>query len=330
MDHDKFKYFAVELSLPTYPNPIQQHIERRALSVEALHRRVEEITRDLDAEVVGQIGDLRGFYLIKTANHHVHRRLSLAVDSGDLAWMEPQVPRKRLFSRTSIPNFKKQSRESVQPRELHERQSFQQTLGITDPGFPKQWHLYNSKAPITNDHNVSGVWLDGTTGKGVTVCIMDDGIDITNPDITANFVPEGSYDFNNPRNGNNPKPSGSDENHGTRCAGEVAAVKNNVCGVGMAYNSGVSGVRILSAPTTDADEATAINYAYQINSIYSCSWGPTDDGQSMEKPPRLPMRAFENGVANGRGGKGSIYVFAAGNGGENGDNWFVVSLFNAN
>ena len=32
-----------------------------------------------------------------------------------------------------------------------------------------------------------------------------------------------------------------DDNHGTRCAGEIAAVKNDVCGVGIAYGAKVAG-----------------------------------------------------------------------------------------
>lgn len=37
--------------------------------------------------------------------------------------------------------------------------------------------------------------------------------------------------------------------HGTRCAGEVsAAANNNICGVGVAYNSKVAGVCQTSAP----------------------------------------------------------------------------------
>lgn len=36
-----------------------------------------------------------------------------------------------------------------------------------------------------------------------------------------------------------------DDHHGTRCAGQIAAVKNDVCGVGIAYNSKVAGVRIV-------------------------------------------------------------------------------------
>ena len=106
----------------------------------------------------------------------------------------------------------------------------------------------------------------------------------------------------------------NDDQHGTRCAGEIAAVKNEVCGVGVAYNSKVSGVRILSGAISDADEAAALNYGFNETSLYSCSWGPPDDGRSMEAPSSLIKKAVLNGIENGRGGKGSIFVFASGNG----------------
>lgn len=105
-----------------------------------------------------------------------------------------------------------------------------------------------------------------------------------------------------------------DDHHGTRCAGQIAAVKNDVCGVGVAYDSKVAGVRILSGPISDVDEAAALNYGFQNVSIYSCSWGPPDDGRSMEAPSALIQKAIVNGVQNGRAGKGSIFVFASGNG----------------
>lgn len=111
----------------------------------------------------------------------------------------------------------------------------------------------------------------------------------------------------------------SDDQHGTRCAGEIAAIKNDVCGVGVAYNAHVAGVRILSGPIADVDEAAALNYAYQDNHVYSCSWGPPDDGRSMDAPKGLIAKAILNGAQNGRGGKGSIFVFAGGNGGASDD-----------
>jgi kexin len=110
-----------------------------------------------------------------------------------------------------------------------------------------------------------------------------------------------------------------DDHHGTRCAGQIAAVKNNVCGVGIAYNSKVAGIRILSGPITDVDEAASLNYGFQNTSIFSCSWGPPDDGKSMEAPAYIIQKAIVNGIQNGRGGKGSVFVFASGNGAALGD-----------
>lgn len=48
--------------------------------------------------------------------------------------------------------------------------------------------------------------------------------------------------------------------HGTRCAGEVAAMaNNNVCGVGIAYDSKIGGVRMLDGDVTDAVEARSLS-----------------------------------------------------------------------
>lgn len=132
-------------------------------------------------------------------------------------------------------------------------------------------------------------------------------------ELTCTQFANGSWDYND--HTPLPEPRLSDDQHGTRCAGEIAAVKNDVCGVGVAYESQVAGIRILSASISDADEASALNFGFHDNDIYSCSWGPPDDGQQMEAPSRLITKAFLNGVQNGRGGKGSIYVFASGNGG---------------
>ncbi|KAF8469631.1 peptidase S8/S53 domain-containing protein [Kalaharituber pfeilii] len=192
-----------------------------------------------------------------------------------------------------------------------------EVLDIHDPIFYQQWHLFN---PIQrgNDVNVTGVWKQGITGHNVTVSIVDDGLDMYSDDLKDNYFPEGSYDFND--NEPEPKPRLSDDRHGTRCAGEVAAVKNDVCGVGVAWNSRISGIRILSKQITDADEAIALNYAYHDNHIYSCSWGPPDDGRAMDAPGILIKRAMVNGIQNGRHGLGSVFVFASGNGAGYDDN----------
>lgn len=104
------------------------------------------------------------------------------------------------------------------------------------------------------------------------------------------------------------------------CAGEIAAVPNTYCAVGVAYGAKVSGVRILDGPMTDSLEAMAFNSKMHINDIYSCSWGPDDNGKTVDGPHQLAQAALAHGVLAGRKGYGSIFVVASGNGGHFKDN----------
>lgn len=96
--------------------------------------------------------------------------------------------------------------------------------------------------------------------------------------------PQASYDIN----GNDPDPmprDNGDNKHGTRCAGEVAAIAfNDVCGVGVAYKSKIGGVRMLDGTVNDAVEAKALGLNPDHIDIYSASWGPEDDGSTVDGP----------------------------------------------
>ncbi|ODV61135.1 kexin KEX2 ASCRUDRAFT_80883 [Ascoidea rubescens DSM 1968] len=189
---------------------------------------------------------------------------------------------------------------------------------INDPEFPNQWHLFNKYYP-QRDLNVTGLWYENITGSGIVTAIIDDGIDYNSIDLKNSYCKEGSWDFNS--NSDSPLPKLYNDYHGTRCAGEIAASKNDgFCGVGIAYDSKVSGIRILSGEITNEDEAVALIYRLDINDIYSCSWGPNDNGQLLEGPDKLVKEALIKGVTEGRNNKGAIYVWASGNGGKNGDN----------
>ncbi|KAM5304496.1 neuroendocrine convertase 2 isoform 2-T2 [Glossophaga mutica] len=194
-------------------------------------------------------------------------------------------------------------------------------INMNDPLFTKQWYLINTgQADGTPglDLNVAEAWELGYTGKGLTIGIMDDGIDYLHPDLASNYNAEASYDFSS--NDPYPYPRYTDDwfnSHGTRCAGEVsAAANNNICGVGVAYNSKVAGIRMLDQPfMTDIIEASSISHMPQLIDIYSASWGPTDNGKTVDGPRELTLQAMADGVNKGRGGKGSIYVWASGDGG---------------
>lgn len=159
------------------------------------------------------------------------------------------------------------------------------------------------------------------TGKDVVVSILDDGIEKDHPDLMKNYDENASYDVNG--HDPDPQPRYDDRNenrHGTRCAGEIAAqADNSICSVGIAYNAKIGGVRMLDGDVTDAVEAQALSLNPQHIDIYSASWGPDDDGRTVDGPGPLARKAFTDGILMGRRGLGSIFVWASGNGGRDDD-----------
>ena len=83
---------------------------------------------------------------------------------------------------------------------------------------------------------------------------------------------------------------------------------------GAAPDANLIGLELISCNTPDSKEADALSHENQIIDIYSNSWGPSDDGSTLEAPGPLTMAAFEDDVANGGGGLGNIITWAAGNG----------------
>lgn len=184
-----------------------------------------------------------------------------------------------------------------------------------------EWYLQETKEPPNNhiDLNVLPVYKYGINGKGIRIVILDDGLEHTHTDLIENYDPEISWDCND----HDPDPSPVNyenkiNSHGTRCAGEIAMTANNYkCGVGVAWGAKIGGVRMLDGPVTDRVEGEALGYAWDKVDIYSASWGPRDDGTIVEGPGRLAAAAIYRGITKGRGGRGTIYVWANGNGGEN-------------
>lgn len=294
------------------------------------------VARELGLSHEGQLGELNDHHVFsgdKVAHDIVKRGLerrglerrgvtgSTALDgvlfSEKQALRSPWPKRIPPAPRAGPSPFRPRQEDAPDANAVKKMTQIAKTLNINDPIFHEQWHLFNP-VQLGHDVNVTDVWLQGITGKNATVSIVDDGLDMYSDDLKGNYYAKGSHDFND--NTDEPKPRLSDDRHGTRCAGEVAAVRNDVCGVGVAYDSKVSGLRILSKLISDADEAVALNYDFHNNHIYSCSWGPPDDGKSMDAPGLLIRRAMLNAVQKGRDGKGSIYVFASGNGAANDDN----------
>ncbi|XP_056467578.1 proprotein convertase subtilisin/kexin type 7 [Gadus chalcogrammus] len=262
----------------------------------------DKVAEQVGLENRGQIGQLEGHYLLCASKPRL----------GATAWADKWAHSGDLLA--AHPHVLWHSKDIVLSRS-------KRAMTFNDPRYPNQWHLHN-KQRKGMDINVTGLWERNITGTGVTVVVVDDGVEHTLQDIQPNYSPEGSYDLNS----NDPDPmphpdAHSDNHHGTRCAGEIAAVPNNsFCAVGVAYGSKVAGIRVLDGPLTDSMEAVAFNKHYQVNDVYSCSWGPDDDGHTVDGPHPLGKAALQHGVIAGRRGFGSIFVVASGNGGQYNDN----------
>ncbi|XP_055871397.1 neuroendocrine convertase 1-like isoform X3 [Biomphalaria glabrata] len=197
-----------------------------------------------------------------------------------------------------------------------------------DPDLPSQWYL-NPEDTVSDrrdgtraDLKVKECWRMNITGKGVVVTILDDGLEREHPDLKDNYDPDASYDFNDNDADPTPRYDITNENkHGTRCGGEVSMIaNNNNCGVGIAFDSRIGGVRMLDGRVTDTLEGEAVSFNRTHIDIYSASWGPNDDGKTLEGPGNLAAKALELGIKEGRQGKGVLYAWASGNGGTVGDN----------
>lgn len=194
---------------------------------------------------------------------------------------------------------------------------------FNDPKWSSMWYIHcNDKtSPCHSEMNILGAWQRGYTGKNVVVTILDDGIERNHPDLAPNYDHLASFDVNGNDYDPTPRYDFRNENiHGTRCAGEVAAAANNShCIVGVAYNAHIGGIRMLDGDVTDIVEAKSLGIRPDYIDIYSSSWGPKDDGKTVDGPGPLTKQAFEQGIKKGRKGLGSIFVWASGNGGRQGD-----------
>jgi hypothetical protein len=57
-----------------------------------------------------------------------------------------------------------------------------------------------------------------------------------------------------------------------------------------------AGVRMLDGDVTDSVEAQSLGLHPQHIHIYSASWGPDDDGRTVDGPATLARKAFYDGI----------------------------------
>ena len=159
-------------------------------------------------------------------------------------------------------------------------------------------------------HRVIPAWTAGATGRGVTLAIVDSGIDGTNPEF-AGRISSASADVAGNRG------ITAEDDHGTQIALIAAAARNNSGILGIAFDATIQSLRVDSPGTcaqtegckfTDDAIAAGVNRAVDAGArVINLSIG----GSSISATLRTAIaRAASAGV---------VVVVAAGNGGDSTD-----------
>ncbi|MDE0003529.1 MAG: S8 family serine peptidase [Rhodospirillaceae bacterium] len=205
--------------------------------------------------------------------------------------------------------------------------------GAEDPLRSHQWNLHNTgQAAFAvaggvpgEDLGMTGTLANGPAGRGIEVAVVDTGLEICHPDLRDSVAPEASYNFNAeawprsvPTDPFNPSAGGD---HGTSVAGLIAATANNGIGIrGVAPGARLRGYNFLSAFDRGSDSTILLDALGASESqpdsaevhIFNMSYGFLHGQQGNAS--RLLVDALAHGVTELRGGRGALYVKAAGNG----------------
>jgi subtilisin family serine protease len=147
-----------------------------------------------------------------------------------------------------------------------------------------------------NDMNIPEAWGLQAISTSLVVAVIDDGVDLTHPDL--NLV----SGFNGADGSTGGGPMDASSNHGTACAGNVGAIRNNSLGV-AGTGAGVK-IMPISFGTQFSHMANAIDLARTNGArVLSNSWGWVG----------APVQAITDAI-NAALAANRTVVFAAGNG----------------
>jgi serine protease len=162
--------------------------------------------------------------------------------------------------------------------------------GGSDPYRPRQWDLQKVRA--------TAAWQK-STGVGVTVAVLDTGVDASQTDLAGQVLP--GYDAIAHGGTADDDPNG----HGTHVAGVIAALTGNRAGISsMAPNARILPIRVMDAGGNGYMSAAADGIVYAADhgaQVINMSFSTNTD-----------VDAVTTAVAYARG-KGVVIVAAAGN-----------------
>ena len=184
-----------------------------------------------------------------------------------------------------------------------------------DPLYGCQWHLKNTGqlgGTSGEDINVEGAWAT-VMGTGITVAVVDGGMDVTHEDLTENLDTSKNHDYHGARS-----LFDFGRSHGTSVAGVIAARDNSLGVRGVAPRATIYSYSFGSS-LSDDQAADAMTRHMATTAVSSNSWG-NGEGLGLKPAPASWEMAVDSGVTTGYDGKGVVYIFAAGNGASFGDN----------
>ncbi|HEX5884982.1 MAG TPA: S1/P1 nuclease, partial [Pyrinomonadaceae bacterium] len=188
----------------------------------------------------------------------------------------------------------------------------------------EQWHLRNTGIQFGNstgltpgaDARVIAAWQRAQSlgSPACIVAVIDDGFDMTHPDLTGNSKVVAPFDFTTNTNDPAPRRFSTDprqgDYHGTACAGVAIGNANRVGITGAAPDCRFMPVRWTGTISNDTIRRQFAYVAAQGAWVVSCSWGAA--------APFFPLSTvMEEAIARcaraGRNGLGCVILFAAGN-----------------
>lgn len=161
-----------------------------------------------------------------------------------------------------------------------------------DPSFKRQWSIVNA--------DVQGAWDMGATGQGLTIAIVDTGVDLNHPDLKDNIVPG----YNAITGSEAPGANKDNNGHGTHIAGIAAAEENNVGIVGVAYKAKIMPVKVMDSTGEGYDDAIADGIVWAADhgaQIINLSIGSEDGSDVLRQAVAYAYK------------KGCLLIAAAGN-----------------
>jgi subtilisin family serine protease len=142
-------------------------------------------------------------------------------------------------------------------------------------GFPGQWQLDKQTSGAVVDVNIRGAWNRGLTGAGVTIGIVDNGVEYTHPDLAPNYSAADSWDFYDNDAEPLPVTAESTDRHGTTMSGLAAARGGNGIGItGAAPNASLAVLRAVP-PSGGWDFSNTTDNQRFIDALRYHSTGPT-------------------------------------------------------